>query len=95
MNADDLKADKEAFVETFIAELLAMLQGAYLVAIENGMTLETIAEGMDATPAEIEDLIFGRIELDLRSLAELCCVMGFNIEFDIIPTEELNRPLIR
>lgn len=94
MISGEQRAEKEAFTEAFIAEVLAAIQGAYLVATENGMTLEKAAQDMNVTPEELEDIMWGRTELELRTLAELACVLGFEIHLDVVPMEDLNRPLI-
>lgn len=94
MITDEQRAEKESFTEAFIAEVLAAIQGAYLVATENGMTLEKAAQELDLTPAELEDIIWGRTELELRTVAELACVLGFEIHLDLVPMEEVNKPLI-
>lgn len=87
-------ADKQSFTEAFINDVLASIQGAYLVALENGLTLETAASGMDMTPEELEALIWGRSELTLRCLGELVYVLGCEINFEIMPFEDVNKPLI-
>lgn len=79
----ELEAEKNEFRDAFVAHVLASLQGAYLVAVENGMTLEKAAEAMEMSPAQFEDIIYGRKELDLRTLVELGEVLGFDIDFDI------------
>ncbi|WP_315921685.1 hypothetical protein [Mesorhizobium sp. SP-1A] len=88
------RAEKEAFTEAFIAEVMAAIQGAYLVAIENGMTLEKAAQEMDVTPEELEDIIWGRRGLELRTVAELAFVLGFEIHLEVVPMEDVNKPLI-
>jgi len=94
MITDELRAEKKAFTEAFIAEVLAAIQGAYLVAIENGMTLEKAAQEMNLTPEELEDIIWGRRGLELRTVAELAFVLGFEIHLEVVPMEDVNKPLI-
>jgi hypothetical protein len=94
MLTDQEIADKEAFAEAFIAEVLASVQGAFLVAAENGMTLEKAAQELDLTPGELEDIIWGRTELTLRTLGEIAHVFSCEIDFEIVPKEDLNKPMI-
>lgn len=95
MLTDQEIADKEAFTEVFIAEVLASIQGAFLVAAENGLTTEKAAQELGLTPVEFEDIIWGRTELKLRTLGEIAYVFGCEIDFAIVPNESLNIPLIK
>lgn len=87
------QADKEAFTKEFIEQVLSAIQGAYLLCLEEGVTLEVIAERMEATTQEVEDLLYGKTELELRSVAELCYAMGVDITFELVPNEKTNQPL--
>lgn len=90
-----MNEQKNAAVGLFIEKLLATIQGAVLVAIEAGQTIEGIAEEMGKTPQQLEDIIYGRTDIDLRTLSDLRLALGCDISFKLVPIDsDENNDLI-
>lgn len=94
MATPEQNVKREEYVAAFVAEVMAAVQGAYLIAVENGLTLEKLANDMEMTTQQVDDLIWGREPLELRTLAELAHCMGFDISLELEPMGNMNKPLI-